>query len=83
MALRLMEVEPQQLYDFICTPTGNEPPEFDEHLLRLESFIHTKIERLGPFPFQDAIFHQDIEDRADNCVAERTRPLRPLRWPAN
>jgi 3'-phosphoadenosine 5'-phosphosulfate sulfotransferase (PAPS reductase)/FAD synthetase len=34
MALRLLEVEPRD-YEWIITPTGNEPPEMIEHWLKL------------------------------------------------
>lgn len=34
MALRLAETEPRD-YEYICTPTGNEPPEMIEHWVNL------------------------------------------------
>ena len=48
MALRLSEVEPAS-YEFVCTPTGNEPPEFESHLCRLEEMFQEKIVRLAPY----------------------------------
>jgi hypothetical protein len=39
MALRLVEVEPNNDYEFVCTPTGDEPPEMFEHWLKLGKLL--------------------------------------------
>lgn len=38
MALRLAEIEPRD-YVYVCTPTGDEPPEMFEHWLRLGKML--------------------------------------------
>lgn len=35
MALRLVEIAPREDYDFVCTPTGNEPPAMFRHWRKL------------------------------------------------
>jgi hypothetical protein len=42
MALRLVEIEPRN-YQFICTPTGDEPPEMFEHWKRLGEILGSPI----------------------------------------
>jgi 3'-phosphoadenosine 5'-phosphosulfate sulfotransferase (PAPS reductase)/FAD synthetase len=42
MALRLAEIEPRD-YTYVCTPTGDEPPEMFEHWLRLGEILGKKI----------------------------------------
>src|SRR5262245_57635555 len=42
MALRLVEVEPRD-YTFVCTPTGDEPPEMIEHWLKLGDLLGSRI----------------------------------------
>jgi len=43
MALRLMEVEPRD-YTYVCTPTGDEPPEMFEHWLKLGKILGKAIQ---------------------------------------
>ena len=38
MALRLAEAEPRD-YEYVCTPTGNEPPEMIDHWLKLGELL--------------------------------------------
>ena len=38
MALRLSEIEPRE-YTYVCTPTGNEPPEMFEHWRHLRELL--------------------------------------------
>lgn len=45
MALRLMEVEPRD-YTYICTPTGHELPEMDQHWAKLEILLGKPLIRL-------------------------------------
>ncbi len=45
MALRLAEVEPRD-YVYICTPTGNEPDEMNEHWAWLEYLLEKPLIRL-------------------------------------
>jgi len=45
MALWLVENEPRD-YEFICTPTGEEPPEWDLHMDLLEIKLGQKIQRI-------------------------------------
>lgn len=42
MALRLQEVEPRE-YEFVCTPTGNEPPEMFAHWRKLGELLGKSI----------------------------------------
>ena len=42
-----MECEPRD-YEFICTPTGNEPPAMQAHLEKLERLLGKPLKRLGP-----------------------------------
>lgn len=44
MALRLRELNPDQAYTYLCTPTGDELPETLEHWKRME-------EKLGPITY--------------------------------
>jgi hypothetical protein len=46
MALRLAELEPRD-YEYVCTPTGEEPPEWEDHMARLEEKLGAPITRLG------------------------------------
>lgn len=46
MALRLRELNPEQQYIYVCTPTGDELPEMVEHWARLECLLGTPIERI-------------------------------------
>lgn len=41
MALRLKEIEPDQHYIVVCTPTGNELPEMFEHWRRTADLLGT------------------------------------------
>ena len=43
MALRLKELHPNNAYEFICTPTGNELPEVIEHWLKIGKMLGTPI----------------------------------------
>ena len=45
MALRLAEIEPRQ-YTFLCTPTGNELPEMQDHFSRLEGLLGQEIQQV-------------------------------------
>jgi len=45
MALRLAEIEPRD-YAYICTPTGNEPVQMQEHWRKLEVLLGKPLERL-------------------------------------
>lgn len=47
MALRLFEVEPKD-YTLVCTPTGDELPEMQEHWRKLERIFHREIVRVDP-----------------------------------
>lgn len=47
MALRLFEVEPKD-YTLVCTPTGDELPEMQEHWHKLESIFDREIVRVDP-----------------------------------
>ena len=46
LALRLRELNPQQEYVYLCTPTGDELPEMLAHWSRLESILGHKILRI-------------------------------------
>ena len=46
MALRLREVEPRD-YTYLCTPTGAELPDMEEHMARLEQVLGQEIVRAG------------------------------------
>jgi hypothetical protein len=48
MALRLMEVEPENDYEYVYTPTGNELPEMKQHILKLEGILGKPIRDLAP-----------------------------------
>ena len=45
LALRLMEVEPQD-YEFVCTPTGDELPEMEDHWQKLGEILGKPITRV-------------------------------------
>lgn len=42
MALRLAEVEPED-YTYICTPTGDEPPEFFSHINKIGNLLGKRV----------------------------------------
>lgn len=46
LALALQELEPRD-YEFVCTPTGNELPDMEQHLNTLEGILGKKITRIG------------------------------------
>lgn len=46
MALRLREVQPDTVFQFVCTPTGNELPEMIEHWGRLQDLLNMKLTML-------------------------------------
>ena len=46
MALRLKELNPNQLYIYVCTPTGDELPEMDAHWNNLQTILGQPIIRL-------------------------------------
>lgn len=48
MALRLAEVEPRE-YDYLITPTGNEPADVQEHWRTLEQMLGRPLIVLKPF----------------------------------
>jgi hypothetical protein len=48
LALRLAEVEPRD-YEYICTPTGNELPEMEEHWAKLETLLGKPLMRLAVY----------------------------------
>lgn len=48
MSLRLRELNPDVDYTFICTPTGNEPPDLFAHWQKLEGMLGKKIIHLAP-----------------------------------
>lgn len=47
MALRLFEIEPRD-YTLVCTPTGDELPEMQEHWRRLEDILGCEIVKVDP-----------------------------------
>ena len=57
MALRLAEIEPRP-YIYVCTPTGDEPPEMIEHWLKLGELLGTKI-----LPIMVSTLDREIEKR--------------------
>lgn len=46
MALRLAQVEPRD-YEYICNATGNELPDFREHMSKLADILGKPIKRVG------------------------------------
>jgi 3'-phosphoadenosine 5'-phosphosulfate sulfotransferase (PAPS reductase)/FAD synthetase len=48
MALRLAETEPENDYEYVYTPTGNELPEMKQHILKLETILGKPIRDLAP-----------------------------------
>lgn len=67
MALRLAEVEPRD-YQYICTPTGNEPAEMQAHWAKLECLLGKPIIRLTAGTLEGII-------QADNIL-----PSHRMRW---
>lgn len=67
MALRLMEVEPRE-YRYICTPTGNEPAEMQEHWAKLECLLRAPIVRLTAGTLEGIM------------TAENILPSHRMRW---
>lgn len=47
MALRLTEIEPKD-YILVCTPTGDELPEMEQHWRKLEGIFRKQIVRVDP-----------------------------------
>lgn len=47
LALRLVELNPETPYTFICTPTGDELPEMDAHWSKCEALLGRPLNRLG------------------------------------
>ncbi len=43
LALRLRETQPEIDFDFVCTPTGNEPPEMVAHWIKLGELLGKKL----------------------------------------
>lgn len=54
MALRLLEAEPRD-YEYLITPTGNEPPEMFDHWRRLEELLGKKFIELRPMGDGDGL----------------------------
>lgn len=54
MALRLGEVEPRR-YEYVCTPTGIELPEMNDHWKRLEDILQSPIIKLPSMSFGELI----------------------------
>jgi len=48
MSLRLAEVEPENDYEYVYTPTGNELPVMVEHIAKLETILGKPIRNLAP-----------------------------------
>lgn len=67
MALRLAEVEPRD-YLYICTPTGNEPPEMEEHWHFLGELLGKPLQRITAGTLEGMIEKQ-------NCL-----PSHRMRW---
>lgn len=59
MALRLAEVEPRD-YTYVCTPTGNELPELNEHWDRLETMLGKPLIRLPGLGLMSLIVDQGM-----------------------
>lgn len=59
LALRLAEVEPRD-YEFVCTPTGNEPPEMIAHWTKLEGILGKKIHRVTVVGGLDALIFRQM-----------------------
>ena len=53
LALRLKEINPCQMYVYVCTPTGDELPEMEVHWDLLESILNQPIIRLHHPDHQD------------------------------
>jgi len=48
MSLRLAEVEPENDYEYVYTPTGNELPEMAAHIAKMETILGKPIRNLAP-----------------------------------
>lgn len=59
MALRLAEVEPRD-YTYVCTPTGNELPELNDHWDRLETLLGKPLIRLPGLGLMGLIVEQKM-----------------------
>lgn len=57
LALALNEYEPGR-YEYVCTPTGNELPEMEEHWKRLEDMLGAELTRLGDRTLMGLIVEQ-------------------------
>jgi 3'-phosphoadenosine 5'-phosphosulfate sulfotransferase (PAPS reductase)/FAD synthetase len=55
MALRLAEIEPRT-YQYVCTPTGDEPPEMIDHWLKLGELLGAKV-----LPLMASTLDREIE----------------------
>lgn len=59
MAIRLFELNPNQKYTLICTPTGDELPEMINHWSSLESLLGQKITKISNKTLYDWIEYFD------------------------
>lgn len=48
MALRLREVHPERKFSYVCTPTGNEPPDLFDHWRKCEELLGERIVHISP-----------------------------------
>ena len=64
MALHLKELNPEQEYHYISTPTGNEPPDLFEHFKTLEKILDAPIRFLKPYAGDGLI--ENIRD--NKCI---------------
>lgn len=60
LALRLRELHPDVDYEYVCTPTGDELPEMEEHWAKLEALMGCEIIRLRLYEGNG--LHQIIRD---------------------
>ena len=55
MALRLRELYPDREFEYVCTPTGDELPEMDQHWRNLEEMLGTPLKKLSTLTLEQCI----------------------------
>jgi len=60
MALRLKELYPQRVFDFVITPTGDELPTMSVHWERIEGLLGQPFRRIGDVSLVELIYEQGM-----------------------
>ena len=60
MALRLREIFPDREFEYVCTPTGDELPEMDQHWRNLEELLGAPLLKLATMTLEQCIDREQM-----------------------